>query len=519
MVGFRFSNPRAVGSSIRSAWRAQRSLRSGNHYTKECSLVRSLATAPTLLSSDSPSHSKRFSSNSVAGRSSALLGFYSARAVPFACASPFLIQRSCFSTSSGKGEKPGGDSAVSAGTGTDVSDGGNGISGGEWMDKLSDVWHSVTNAVNYTAERAKEVSDGMTPHVQNVLDSYPYLNTVVVPIGYTLTGTILAWVVMPKLLRRLQRFALRTPGGVLSTSIIGQEIPYEKSVWGALEDPMRYLITFMAFSQICTMLAPTTVASQYLGQAWKGATTISLMWFLYRWKTNLISRALASHSLAVADREKWLTLDRVSSIGLFVVGLTAFAEASGVAVQSILTVGGVGGVATAFAARDVLGNVLSGLSMEASKPFSLGDTIKAGSIEGQVVEMGLTSTMLLNAEKFPVIVPNSLFSSQVIVNKSRAHFRAMVKVIPLVVDDVDKVAQISKDIEGMIKANPKVFLGKEVPYCFLSNIGSSSAELTLGCNLKHMSKYDCYATEQEILLESARIIKGHGARLGSTWQS
>ena len=38
---------------------------------------------------------------------------------------------------------------------------------------------------------------------------------------------------------------------------------------------------------------------------------------------------------------------------------------------------------------------------------------QAGSIEGQVVEMGLTTTSLLNAEKFPVIVPNSLFSSQV----------------------------------------------------------------------------------------------------------
>lgn len=34
------------------------------------------------------------------------------------------------------------------------------------------------------------------------------------------------------------------------------------------------------------------------------------------------------------------------------------------------------GVATAFAARDILGNVLSGLSMQFSKPFSLGDTIK-----------------------------------------------------------------------------------------------------------------------------------------------
>ncbi|KAK9910333.1 hypothetical protein M0R45_034299 [Rubus argutus] len=36
--------------------------------------------------------------------------------------------------------------------------------------------------------------------------------------------------------------------------------------------------------------------------------------------------------------------------------------------------------------------------------------LEAGSIGGQVVEMGLTTTSLLNAEKFQVIVPNSLFS-------------------------------------------------------------------------------------------------------------
>lgn len=39
--------------------------------------------------------------------------------------------------------------------------------------------------------------------------------------------------------------------------------------------------------------------------------------------------------------------------------------------------------------------------------------LQAGAIEGQVVEMGLMTTSLLSAEKFPIVVPNSLFSSQV----------------------------------------------------------------------------------------------------------
>ncbi|KAJ7007714.1 hypothetical protein NC653_006674 [Populus alba x Populus x berolinensis] len=262
------------------------------------------------------------------------------------------------------------------------------------------------------------------------------------------------------------------------------------------------------------MVAPTMIASQHIAQVWRGAAILSFVWFLHQWKTNVFNRVIAS---ATVDQENLLTLDRVSSVGLFVIGLMALAEACGVAVQSILTVGGIGGVATAFAARDVLGNVLSGLSMQFSKPFSLGDTIKAGSIEGQVVEMGLTTTSLLDVEQFPVLVPNSLFSSQVIVNKSRAQWRAVVSKIPVIVDDVEKIPQISNDIKSMLNSNPNVFLGKEAPYCYLSRIENSFAELTLGCNLKQMSK-DVYNTEEEILLQSVRIIKERGAKLSSTWQ-
>ncbi|GFZ16922.1 mechanosensitive ion channel protein [Actinidia rufa] len=303
--------------------------------------------------------------------------------------------------------------------------------------------------------------------------------------GSTLTATVLAWAVLPRILRRLHKYSTQGPVALLSRANLWGPVLYEKSFWGALEDPLRYLITFMAFSQIGTMVAPTTITSQYIAPAWRGAVIISFVWFLHRWSF-------------------------LSS------GLMALAEACGVAVQSILTVGGIGGVATAFAARDVLGNVLSGLSVQISQPFSIGDTIKAGSVEGQVVEMGLTTTSLLSAEKFPIIVPNSLFSSQVIVNKSRAQWRAMVTKIPLQVDDLSKIPQISEDIKSMLRLNSKVYLEKEPPYCFLSRIERSYAELTLGCNLKHMSKDELFSTQQDILLQAVQIIKQHGSKVGST---
>ena len=57
----------------------------------------------------------------------------------------------------------------------------------------------------------------------------------------------------------------------------------------------------------------------------------------------MFSRALAASGVLGLDREKLLALDNISSVGLFVIGIMALAEVCGVAVQSILTVGGIGG--------------------------------------------------------------------------------------------------------------------------------------------------------------------------------
>lgn len=74
-------------------------------------------------------------------------------------------------------------------------------------------------------------------------------------------------------------------------------------------------------------------------------------------------------------------------------------------------------------------------------------------------------------------------------NKSRAQWRAVAIKIPLQIDDLDKIPQISNDIKSMLRSNAKVFLGTEAPYCFLSQIETSFAELSLGCNLKSMVKF------------------------------
>ncbi|WCJ22741.1 Mechanosensitive ion channel protein [Euphorbia peplus] len=464
-----------------------------------------ISTYPTVMSYSSSVVARSWRANSI----------FPTASVHYCLPSSMSSYRSFFSSSGGNVDKTKGSEASAAASGSEMDVGDGGIN---WVDKVKETWQSAGDATASVMEKTKELTDELIPHAQQFLETYPCMKNVIAPVSYTMIGTILAWAVMPRFLRMFHKYSVKTPPALLSGSLGTDPVPYDKSMFSALEDPVRYLVTFMAFLQIGNIVAPSTIASQYVAQGWKGGLIVSFVWFLYRWKTNVLSRALHSQNWSPVDKERILTIDKVSSVGLLTIGLMALAEACGVAVQSVLTVGGIGGVATAFAARDILGNVLSGVSMQFSKPFSLGDTIKAGSIEGQVIEMGLTRTVLLNTEKFPVLVPNSLFSSQVIVNKSRAEWRGMVTKIPVKADDLDKIPEVSNDIKNMLKENPKVFLGKEAPYCFLSRVDSSCAELTIGYNLTRMSKDELYSTEADILLQSVQIIKKHGASLGSTWQ-
>lgn len=170
------------------------------------------------------------------------------RAIPLVSVNPLSNYYSYTSSSGGNAGKSADSVTASFGaSGVNVSD-----SGGEndWPEKIKDLWQSAVDAATHTGQKAKEASAELSPHVEQFLDSHPYIKNVVVPVSVTFAGTVLAWFVMPRVLRRFHKYASQGQAALLSGSMAGEEVPYEKSFWGALEDPLRYLITFMAFTQM-----------------------------------------------------------------------------------------------------------------------------------------------------------------------------------------------------------------------------------------------------------------------------
>jgi mechanosensitive ion channel protein 1/2/3 len=61
---------------------------------------------------------------------------------------------------------------------------------------------------------------------------------------------MMAWWVMPIILRRIHKYASQNPIATLLGNSTKSDVSYETSLWCALEDPAKYLITFMAFSEM-----------------------------------------------------------------------------------------------------------------------------------------------------------------------------------------------------------------------------------------------------------------------------
>jgi small-conductance mechanosensitive channel len=93
--------------------------------------------------------------------------------------------------------------------------------------------------------------------------------------------------------------------------------------------------------------------------------------------------------------------------------LTQFAESLGL-ITALLTV--VGGTIIGFAAMNTLGNMIAGIIIMVSRPFSVGDRILYDNKITDITEIKLIYTTMLDLDNIKISVPNQKLLSQEIID-------------------------------------------------------------------------------------------------------
>lgn len=167
-----------------------------------------------------------------------------------------------------------------------------------------------------------------------------------------------------------------------------------------------------------------------------------------------------------AEREAEGRMSEVSSFGLlravglaviWSVALLATLANLGVEITALVASLGVGGIAIALAAQNVLGDLLASLSIVLDRPFEVGDFIIVGADLGTVERIGLKTTRVrsLSGEQL-VFGNNDLLTSRVRNFKRMAERRVVLTFGLLYSSPADKVEQVPGEVKKIIEAQENV---------------------------------------------------------------
>lgn len=100
-------------------------------------------------------------------------------------------------------------------------------------------------------------------------------------------------------------------------------------------------------------------------------------------------------------------LSVVLRIALWSLGLILILSNVGVDVTSLIASLGIGGIAVALAAQNILGDLFGAFAIFSDKPFRIGDFITFGEYSGTVKHIGLKTTRIEALQGEEIVVPNN----------------------------------------------------------------------------------------------------------------
>jgi small conductance mechanosensitive channel len=115
---------------------------------------------------------------------------------------------------------------------------------------------------------------------------------------------------------------------------------------------------------------------------------------------------------------------------------------------------GIVGIAIGFALQDIVKQFAAGVLLLMLRPFNIGDNVKIGAFEGNVMQVQLRATVLKTADGNEVLIPNADVYTTAITNHSRYQLRR--HDIPLNLTPVPDLTRTSAALSQAAQSVPGV---------------------------------------------------------------
>jgi len=201
---------------------------------------------------------------------------------------------------------------------------------------------------------------------------------------------------------------------------------------------------------------------------------VALFYVVGKIRVWMAEHALARTRLDVGARQAVATITRYV---LLLLGLLIILQTAGINLTTLNVLAGAVGIGVGFGLQNIVSNFFSGLIIMFERPIKIGDRIVVDNVEGTVVEIGARSTVVLSNDNINIIVPNSKFITENVVNWKYNDASVRFK-IPVGVAYGSDVRKVEKILLEVAKSEEEV-LEDPPPVVRFMEFGESSLNLEL----------------------------------------
>lgn len=224
----------------------------------------------------------------------------------------------------------------------------------------------------------------------------------------------------------IQRYIIQNLFKWLIKRYTRQQNIFKKEIFEIIEKPIRRLFISIGLLLGCSYAFHISVTDyEPLFNIFK-----TLLLFYFFQGLYLITNYFGQHPEAMKNRfnlkgENVLFpfFARIVKVFIVIFGFVMIANGWGYDINGFVAGLGIGGLALALGAKDVLSHIFAGVAMAIDKPFAIGDLISTGTgpnkLEGFVEDMNFRSTRIRTLDKALVSVPNAVIANEYLYNWTR----------------------------------------------------------------------------------------------------
>lgn len=162
---------------------------------------------------------------------------------------------------------------------------------------------------------------------------------------------------------------------------------------------------------------------------------------------------------------------------IIVIGFIIILQTVGIDLTALNVLAGAVGIGLGFGLQNIVNNFISGIIILFERPIKVGDRIEVGNVEGDVVRVGGRSTEVVTNDNITIIIPNSKFITENVINWSHNDRKVRFR-IPVSVAFGSDVRLVERLLLEVAEEDPDV-LDEPTPGVRLMEFGDSGYHFEL----------------------------------------